>query len=87
MEENPLNFTLVAVSKAPPAGEVTPLLIISGYGTFGSDWVDAGGGYTYADLATEVLDTYEAWRDDPRYERWTTDPYYQATLRPVPSEP
>jgi hypothetical protein len=57
MEENPLNFTLVAVSKAPSAGEVTPLLIISGYGTFGSDWVDGGGGYTYADLATEVPKT------------------------------
>lgn len=57
MEENPLNFTLVAVSKAPSAGEVTPLLIISGYGTFGSDWVDAGGGYTYADLATDIPKT------------------------------
>ncbi len=57
MEENPLSFTLVAVSKAPPAGEVTPLLIISGYGTFGPDWVDGGGGYTYADLATEVPKT------------------------------
>jgi hypothetical protein len=57
MEENPLNFTLVAVSKAPAAGEVTPLLIVSGYGTFGSDWVDGGGGYTYADLATEIPKT------------------------------
>ena len=57
MEENPLNFTLVAVSKAPAAGEVTPLLIVSGYGTFGSNWVDGGGGYTYADLATEIPKT------------------------------
>ena len=57
MEENPLNFTLVAVSKAPAVGEVTPLLIISGYGTFGPDWVDGSGGYTYADLATKVPKT------------------------------
>ncbi len=57
MEESPLNFTLVAVSSAPQVGEVKPLLIISGYGTFGSDWVDAGGGYTYADLATEIPKT------------------------------
>jgi hypothetical protein len=57
MEESPLNFTLVAVSSAPQVGEVKPLLIISGYGTFGSDWVDAGGGYTYADLETEIPKT------------------------------
>ncbi len=57
MEENPLNFTLVAVSSAPLVGEVKPLLIISGYGTFGSDWVDAGGGYTYADLETDIPKT------------------------------
>ncbi len=39
-----------------------------------------------SDLATEVVDTYEAWRDDPRYGRWMTDPYYQGALRPMPSE-
>ena len=37
MAESPLNFILVAVSDAPKVGEVKPLLIISGHGTFGSD--------------------------------------------------
>ena len=71
MEENPLNFTLVAVSSAPLVGEVKPLLIISGYGTFGSDWVDGGGGYTYADLATDVPKTVLStgtWTATKRHE-------------------
>jgi hypothetical protein len=57
MEESPLNFTLVAASKAPPVGEVKPLMILSGYGTFSADSVSGGGGYTYADLATDVPKT------------------------------
>lgn len=57
MEESPMNFILVAVSAAPQAGEVKPLLIISGKGTFGPDWVDGGGGYTYSDLSTDIPKT------------------------------
>ena len=57
MAESPLNFILVAVSGAPKVGEVKPLLIISGHGTFGSDWVDGGGGYTYSDLETDIPKT------------------------------
>ena len=57
MAENPLNFTLVAVSSAPKVGEMKPLLILSGYGTFSADSVDGSGGYTYADLATDVPKT------------------------------
>ena len=43
------------------------------------------GAETYdADLTTDVADTYDAWRDDPRYDRWLTDPYLKATLTPSP---
>jgi hypothetical protein len=37
------------------------------------------------DLATEVRDTYEAWRDDPRYRRWMGDPAMQPALKPIPA--
>jgi hypothetical protein len=39
------------------------------------------------DLATQVLDNYDAWRDDPRYKRWTTDPYLKAALTPTTGHP
>jgi hypothetical protein len=73
MEEKPLIFTLVAVSMAPPVGEVKPLMVVSGYGAFGSDWVNGVGGYTYVDLATEVPKTVLStgnWRAT-EVLRWT----------------
>ncbi len=36
------------------------------------------------DLATDVIDDYEAWRADPRYPRWKSDPYLKAALTPMP---
>ena len=57
MDEDSLDFVLVAVDSAPQAGDVTPLLILSGQGSFTSDSVDASGKYTLADLATEVPKT------------------------------
>jgi hypothetical protein len=35
------------------------------------------------DLATDVRDDYEAWRDDPRYQRWMSDPAMQPALQPM----
>ncbi len=35
------------------------------------------------DLATEVRDSYEAWKDDPRYQRWMTDLAMQPALQPM----
>lgn len=34
------------------------------------------------DLAQEVRDNYDHWRDDPRYEKWMTDPYYRTVIFP-----
>jgi len=42
-------------------------------------------GHLDSDLATEVRDDYEAWRDDPRYQRWMSDPAMQPALQPVPA--
>lgn len=43
------------------------------------------GGRTFdADLADDVADNYDAWRDDPRYVRWMTDPYLKAAMTPAP---
>ena len=55
--EGQLNFILVAVDVAPDINGVKPILILSGHGTFTSGAVIAGGGYTYADGATEIPKT------------------------------
>jgi hypothetical protein len=55
--EGQLNFTLVAVDEAPAIDSIQPLLILSGFGTFTSESVNGGGGYTYVDGATEVPKT------------------------------
>ena len=52
-----LNFILVAVDVAPDINGVKPILILSGHGTFTSGAVIGGGGYTYADGATEIPKT------------------------------
>lgn len=57
MDESALDFVLVAVDVAPPAGEVKPLLILSGHGTFTTTAVEASGKFTLADVATEVPKT------------------------------
>lgn len=54
MDEDALDFILVAVDSAPQTGEVKPLLILSGHGSFTADSVIADGKYTLADAATEV---------------------------------
>jgi hypothetical protein len=53
-EEGSLNFNLVALSVAPDLSEVKPLLALWGDGSFTAASVNAGGGYTYLDVATEV---------------------------------
>ena len=57
MGEDALDFILVAVDSAPETGEVNPLLILSGHGSFTADSVNAEGKYTLADAATEVPKT------------------------------
>ncbi len=52
-----LHFDLVAVTVAPETGGVKPILVLSGHGSFTSDWVKGRGNYTYADHATEVPKT------------------------------
>jgi hypothetical protein len=52
-----LHFDLVAVTVTPETEGVKPILILSGHGSFTSDWVKGRGNYTYADLATEVPKT------------------------------
>ncbi len=55
--EGHLHFMLVAVDVAPDTDGVKPLLVLSGNGSFTSGWVKGGGGYTYADVATEIPKT------------------------------
>ena len=55
--EGHLHFVLVAVDIAPDTDGVKPLLVLSGNGSFTSGWVKGGGGYTYADVATEIPKT------------------------------
>ncbi len=52
-----LHFDLVAVTVASETEGVKPILILSGNGSFTSNWVKARGMYTYADLATDVPKT------------------------------
>ena len=55
--EGHLHFILVAADVAPDTDGVKPLLVLSGNGSFTSGWVKGGGGYTYADVATEIPKT------------------------------
>ncbi len=55
--EGHLHFLFVAVDVAPDTDGVKPLLVLSGNGSFTSGWVKGGGGYTYADVATEIPKT------------------------------
>ncbi len=55
--EDQLNFIFVSVDVAPDTDGVKPLLVLSGNGSFTSGWVKGGGGYTYADVATEIPKT------------------------------
>ena len=57
MDEKALDFIFVAVDVAPPFGEVKPLLILSGHGSFTTTSVNASGKFTLADVATEVPKT------------------------------
>jgi hypothetical protein len=45
--------------------------------------IEAGTEDIDLELAREVIDDYEAWRDDPRYGRWMNDPSFRAALTPV----
>lgn len=69
-----------------PRGEVTVAFAVAGPVRGHITLRDGASVAIDTDLAMEVVDTYEAWRDDPRYGRWMTDPHYQAALRPMPLE-
>lgn len=57
VEDDSLSFNLVALSAAPDMGETKPVIALWGDGSFTADSVNAGGGYTYVDTATDVPKT------------------------------